>query len=144
MNGNQGRSDFPQEMNAKEPLYHTHEVNLGACRQKSTEQCFHRQVLQEVNKIVDVKAESEWGGQRDAGGIRWVPNKSQVEAWILKGRVQLKGTKDSVYFVVPVSWAAMQIIEGPLQEPVLVGFDGGSPLWRADNSDFILGENTLT
>jgi hypothetical protein len=63
MNGNQGRRDFSQEMNAKEPLYHTHEVNLGACHQKLTEQCFHHRVLQEVNKIVDVEAKSEWGGQ---------------------------------------------------------------------------------
>ncbi len=38
----------------------------------------------------------------------------------------------------------MQAIEGPLQEPVLVGFDVGSPLWRADNNDFIVRENALT
>jgi hypothetical protein len=61
-----------------------------------------------------------------------------------RGRAQPKGSKDSIDFVIPVSWAAMQTIECPLQEPVLVGFNVGSPLWRADNSDFILGENALT
>jgi hypothetical protein len=30
-----------------------------------------------------------------------------------------------------------------LQEPLLVRFDAKSPLWRTDNSDFILGEKVL-
>jgi hypothetical protein len=75
------------------------------------------------------------GVVKDTGGIGWVPNKSRVEAWILEGRGDSKGMKDSI---------DLQTIKGPLQEPVLVGFNVGSLLWRGDNSDFILRENTLT
>ncbi len=82
MNRNQGRRDFPQEMNTKESLYHTNEVDLGACLQKVTEQCLHCRVLQEVNKIIYIEAESEWGGQKNTGGIGWVLNKSHIEVWI--------------------------------------------------------------
>jgi hypothetical protein len=94
-------------MNPKEPLYHTHEVNLGACRQKLTEQCFHLWVLREVNKIVNVEAKSEFCGQRDAGGIGWVPNKCRVEAWILEGRAQPKGTR--IAFILSYQCLGLQL-----------------------------------
>ncbi len=54
MDRNGGRSDPPREMNAKKPFDDSHEINLAALGQQTTQQSFNRGIFGEVYEVVNV------------------------------------------------------------------------------------------
>ena len=59
MDRNGGRSDPPQEMNAKKPFDDSQEINLAALGQQTTEQSFNGGIFGKIYKVVNIETEGE-------------------------------------------------------------------------------------
>ena len=57
MNRDHRRGNVPREVDAKEPIDDTHEVNFAAFREKTTEESFCSRIFGEVNEVVDVQTQ---------------------------------------------------------------------------------------
>jgi len=59
MDRNGGRRDPPQEMNAKEPLHNTHEIDFALLSQQMAEQSFGGRIFGKVYEVFNVETEGE-------------------------------------------------------------------------------------
>ena len=59
MDHNGSRRDLPQEMNAKEPLNNTHEIDFASLSQQMAEQSFNGRSFGKVHEVVNVETKGE-------------------------------------------------------------------------------------
>jgi hypothetical protein len=59
MDPNGGRHDSPREMNSKEPLNNTHEIDFASLSQQTAEQSFDGRIFGKVHEVVNVETEGE-------------------------------------------------------------------------------------
>jgi hypothetical protein len=73
-------------MYAQKPVDDTHKIDFAALTEKATEKGFNLRVFGEVDKVVDINPERQWGVRPSSGGVRRVDDVSRVETRILEGR----------------------------------------------------------
>jgi hypothetical protein len=59
MDRNRVRRDSPREMNSKEPLNNTHEIDFASLSQQMAEQSFDGRIFGKVHEVVNVETEGE-------------------------------------------------------------------------------------
>ena len=59
MDRNRGRRDSPREMNSKEPLNNTHEIDFASLSQQTAEQSFDGRIFGKVHEVVNVETKGE-------------------------------------------------------------------------------------
>jgi hypothetical protein len=105
---------------------------------------FNSRVFQEVDKVVNVKAQCERMRGRTAGGVLWVTDKSGVKAGVFQGGGETNRNKNSINFVVPMLRTSTETIKCVEEEPIFLGIGLRVPGRRTNNSSFFWRENSVT
>jgi hypothetical protein len=91
MHGHWSQGNVPREVDAKEPVYNAHKVDLAALSKKSTEKSFDCQTFGKINKVVNIETKRKRRSWTHARRIGRVDNETWINAWALKRRSQTDG-----------------------------------------------------
>ncbi len=131
------------EVGAEEPVDRSHEIDGDEAGEEFFKATFHRGVLGEVDKIVDVKANGKGGCGYVRGGVGRIDDVACKHARVGRVLSEADALEDSLDFVVPMARTASETVESFLEEPVFVL----CRVWVAnrwfDDGDFVIGEDAL-
>jgi hypothetical protein len=89
-------------VNAQKPFDNTHKINLATLCKKTAEERLHSGILREVYKVIDVKTKGERARWLHSWWVRWILNKTRIEARVFKWWSETNRDKNHIDFIIPV------------------------------------------
>ena len=97
---------------ANKPLNHTHEFDLDESKQDVLEACLDLITAREVDKIIHIQTQRVGHRAVWLSWVIWIADKIQVDTWIARVTLETHGPENFADLAVPVTWAAVQSVEG--------------------------------
>jgi hypothetical protein len=136
-------TDRPLEVSAKKPLDVPHEVDCNTLLEETLEFGLDGSIIGEVYEVIDIETEGKMCRGGGVRGVIGVDDVSAEEAWVVCVLFEAESLQNGLDLHVPMSWAAAEAVQCPLQEPIFILFCVGITNGRFDNGDFVRRENTV-
>jgi hypothetical protein len=133
----------PLEMSTQEPVHGAHEVDGDEPCEELLESTFDFRIFQEIDKVVHVQPYRQGGGGGVVGGVGGVAQEAGKHAGIRRVGLEANAAEDGRDLIVPVAGTSAETIKWFSQEPIFVLGSVRVSNRRLDNSDFVVGENSL-
>ncbi len=131
-------------MDTQKPFNDTHEIDLTAFTEETTEESLNVRVFREINKVINIKPKRKWNRGRGSRRVIRVNDTFPVETRVLQRRVKANRLETFVDFVVPMARAMAKTIKRLLKQPVFIGVGIRITSGRTYNHNFLWGQDPLT
>jgi hypothetical protein len=103
--------NLPREIDTQKPFTNTHEIDITAFTEETTEESLNDWVFREINKVVNIQPKRKRNRGQGSRRVVGVNDTSRVETRVFQRRAKANRLENFVDFVIAMARAMAKTIE---------------------------------